>query len=245
MKKFNRVLIKISGGALTAEDKGIFDKSRLDKIADNIIMAQKQSIEVSILIGGGNIFRGRTSKEWDIERAEADNIGMLATIVNSLILKAVLNSKTSSDVRVMTSIPMNSIAEPYIRLKAIKYLEKKSIVILGGGTGQPFVTTDYPSVQRALELRCDAVFMAKEGIDGVYTEDPIKSSNAKRYKTLNCNDAINLGLKVADQSAFVLAKDYNIPLYIFDFNEENSIVDICNGKSIGTNVGVDCKSTLY
>lgn len=245
MRKFNRVLIKVSGGALSSTTSQIYEKESLECITDNIINASKEGIEIAIVVGGGNIFRGRTAEEWKIERAEADNIGMLATIMNSMILKAVLNSKTNTDVRSMTSIPMNVIAEQYIRMKAIKYLEEKSILILGGGTGQPFVTTDYASIQRALEIKADVVLMAKCGVNGVYDDDPKHNQNAKRFKTINTSDAIHKNLRVADQSAFVLAKDFNIPLYIFDFNEENSIASICNGKNVGTFISTECKTEFY
>ena len=245
MRKFNRVLIKVSGGALTSDNTQIFEKESLERITDNIIDASKAGIEIAIVVGGGNIFRGRTADEWKIERAEADNIGMLATIMNAMILKAVLNSKTETDVRPMTSIPMNVIAEPYIRMKAIKYLESKSILILGGGTGQPFVTTDYASVQRALEVNADVVLMAKCGVNGVYNDDPRTNPLAKRFKTIKTSDAIHKNLQVADQSAFVLAKDFNIPLYIFDFNEKNSIASICNGGNVGTFISNSCHTEVY
>lgn len=245
MHKFNRVLIKVSGGALTSDSTKIFEKKSLEGITDNIINAINEGIEVAIVVGGGNIFRGRTADEWKIERAEADNIGMLATIMNSMILKAVISSKTDTDVRSMISIPMNVIAEQYIRMKAIKYLEEKSILILGGGTGQPFVTTDYASVQRALEIKADVVLMAKCGVNGVYDDDPKHNLQARRFKTINTMEAIHKNLQVVDQSAFVLAKDFNIPLYIFDFNEENSIASICNGTNIGTFISTDCKTEFY
>lgn len=245
MRKFNRVLIKVSGGALTSDSTQIFEKKSLERITDNIIEASKNGIEIAIVVGGGNIFRGRTADEWRIERAEADNIGMLATIMNSMILKAVLNSKTDTDVRTMTSIPMNVIAEQYIRMKAIKYLEEKSILILGGGTGQPFVTTDYASVQRALEIQADVVLMAKCGVNGVYEDNPKLNPHARRFKKINTMDAIYKNLQVADQSAFVLSKDFNIPLYIFDFNEENSIASICNGRNVGTFISTECKTEFY
>lgn len=194
---------------------------------------------------GGNIFRGKTADDWKIERAEADNIGMMATIINSLILRGALVSKGAHDLRVMTSIPIDTVAEPYIRLRAVHHLDKGKIVVFGGGTGQPFVTTDYASLQKAIEIRADVVLMAKQGTDGVYTDNPNENSNAKRYKSLSCDEAIKKNLKVVDQSAFVLAKDYNMPMYVFDFNKENSILDICSGKNIGTYVGNDCEIEMY
>lgn len=196
-------------------------------------------------MGGGNIFRGKTAADWNIERAEADNIGMMATVINSLILRGALVSKGANDLRVMTPIPMNTVAEPYIRLRALRHLEKGKIIVLGGGTGQPFVTTDYASLQKAIEVRADVVLMAKQGTDGVYTDNPNENPNAKRYKTLTYDEAISKELKVVDGSAFILAKEYKMPMYIFDFNRENSILDICEGKNIGTYVGDDCGIEMY
>lgn len=242
--KYKRILLKVSGGALSGSNE-CFNKDGLEKITDEIIKVSNAGIEVSVLVGGGNIFRGKTADDWKIERAEADNIGMMATIINSLILRGALVSKGADNLRVMTAIPMDTIAEPYIRLRAVHHLDEGKIVVFGGGIGQPFVTTDYASLQRAIEIKADVVLMAKQGTDGVYTDNPNTNPNAKRYKTLSCEDAINKNLKVADQSAFILAKDYNMPMYIFDFNQENSILDVCSGKNIGTYVGNDCESELY
>lgn len=243
--KYKRILLKLSGGALGGNNNENFCREKLEEITDQIIKAKEKGIEIAILVGGGNIFRGRTAEEWNIERVEADNIGMLATIINSLMLRGALKSKTDTDVRVMTSIPVQSVAEPYIRLKAIKSLDKGRIVIFGGGLGQPFVTTDYPSVQRAIEIHADIVLMAKSGANGVYTADPRKDKTAKRYKTISYDDVIDNNLQVADQSSFVLARDYNVPLYVFDFDEKDAITRVCNGETIGTYIGGDCKTELY
>ena len=194
---------------------------------------------------GGNIFRGKTADDWNIERAEADNIGMMATVINSLILRGALVSKGAHDLRVMTPIPMDTIAEPYIRLRALRHLEKGKIIVLGGGNGEPFVTTDYASLQRAIEIRADVVLMAKQGTDGVYTDNPNENPDCKRYKSLTYDEAISKDLKVVDGSAFILAKEYKMPMYIFDFNQKNSILDICEGKNIGTYVGNDCEIEMY
>ena len=243
--KYKRILLKVSGGALSGKGDFGFDKDALDRITDEIIKASEGGVEVAILIGGGNIFRGRTAEDWNIERAEADNIGMMATIINSLILRGALVSKGAHDLRVMTAIPMDTIAEPYIRLRAVHHLDKGKIVVFGGGIGQPYITTDYASLQRALEIRADVVLMAKQGTDGVYTDNPNTNPNAKRYKTLSYDEAIEKNLKVVDQSAYILAKDFDMPMYIFDFNQKDSILDICKGKSIGTYLGTDCKTEMY
>lgn len=243
--RYKRILLKLSGGALSAKNETGFDKNAIDHITEEILKASQKGVEVAVLVGGGNIFRGRTAEDWKIERAEADNVGMLATIINSLILRGALTSKTDKDIRVMTSISMPTVAEPYIRLKAIKHLNNGAIVIFGGGLGQPFITTDYPSVQRAIEIRADVVLMAKEGTDGVYTDNPNKNPDAKRYKTLRSEDAIKNNLQVADQSAFILANEYNMPMYVFDFNEKDTITRICQGEDIGTFVSNDCQTQLY
>lgn len=245
MMKYKRILLKVSGGALGGSNGENFDKEKLNFITDEIIKARETGVEIAILVGGGNIFRGRTAEDWKIERVEADNIGMMATIINSLMLRGALSSKTDEDIRVMTSVAVPSVAEPFIRLKAVKHLDKGRIVIFGGGLGQPFVTTDYPSVQRAIEIRSDIVLMAKSGTNGVYTADPRKDTSAKRYKTLCFKDVIEKNLQVADQSAFVLASDYNMPLYVFDFNEKDAIAKICNGESVGTYIGNDITTEFY
>lgn len=243
--KYKRILLKLSGGALSGKNNENFDKDKLNAITDEIIKAKEKNIEIAILVGGGNIFRGRTADEWKIERVEADNIGMMATIINSLMLRGSLSSKTKDDIRVMTSVSVPSVAEPYIRLKAKKHLDKGRIIIFGGGLGQPFVTTDYPAVQRAIEINADIVLMAKSGVSGVYTADPRKDSSAEKFKNINYNDVISKNLQVADQSAFVLARDYNMPLYVFDFDEADAITKICNGESIGTYIGNNVETELY
>ena len=243
--KYKRILLKLSGGALSGKNNENFDKEKLEAITNQIIDAKSKGIEIAILVGGGNIFRGRTAEEWNIERVEADNIGMMATIINSLMLRGALSSKINEDIRVMTSISVPSVAEPYIRLKAKKHLDKGRIIIFGGGLGQPFVTTDYPAVQRAIEIDADIVLMAKSGTNGVYTEDPRKNPDAKRYKYIDYDDVISNNLQVADQSAFVLARDYKMPLYVFDFDEKDAISKICNGELIGTYIGKDQKTELY
>lgn len=189
---------------------------------------------MSIVIGGGNIFRGNLAEVWGIERAEADNIGTLATVINSLMLRGVLKSKTDTEIRVMSAMPINTVAEPYIRLRAIHHLQKNYIVIFAGGNGQPYVTTDYPSVQRAVETNSMAILVAKQGVDGVYDSDPKHNPAARRYQSLTYNDVIHNNLKVMDQSAFILARDYDLPIHVFDFNQAGSMQAICTGNHIGT-----------
>ncbi|MDP5277176.1 UMP kinase [Chengkuizengella axinellae] len=236
MIMYRRVLIKLSGGALADQSGNGFDSEQLEHIANEILSIVNDDVEVSIVVGGGNIFRGNLASDWGIDRVEADNIGTLGTIINSLMLRGVLKSKTKKDVRVMTSIPVAALAEPYIRLRAIHHLEKGYIVIFGGGNGQPFVTTDYPSVQRAIETNCDAILVAKQGVDGVFTCDPKLNKDAKMYRNLNYNDVVTNNIKVMDQSALLLARDHKLPVHIFNFDDTNAMKKICEGQHIGTSI---------
>jgi len=232
--RYKRVLIKLSGGAVAGENEFGFDPRQLDHIANEIMTVVSLGVEVCVVIGGGNIFRGNMGESWGIEKAEADNIGTLATVINSLMLRGVLKAKTDTEVRVMTAIPIASVAEPFIRLRAIQHLKKGYIVIFAGGNGQPFVTTDYPSVQRAIEVNCEAILVAKHGVDGVFNQDPKHHKDAQQYKSLHYNDVIQKDLKVMDQSAFILARDYHIPIHVFNFDKPDSMKEICEGKNIGT-----------
>ncbi|MCM2531373.1 UMP kinase [Neobacillus pocheonensis] len=234
MNKYKRILIKLSGGALADQEGNSFGVDSLEHITDEIISLTDLGIEVSIVIGGGNIFRGNLAEQWGIDRVEADNIGTLGTIINSLMLRGVLKAKLDKEVRVMTSVPAPTVAEPYIRLRAIHHLEKGYIVIFGGGNGQPFVTTDYPSVQRAIEVNCDALFVAKQGVDGVFTSDPRMNRNVKMYKNLHYNDVVQNNIKVMDQSALLLARDYELPVHVFNFNQVGAMKAICSGEQLGT-----------
>jgi uridylate kinase len=242
--RYKRVLIKLSGAAVAGKGDFGFDPEALEHISREVLSVVNLGVEVAIVIGGGNIFRGNVADTWGIERAEADNIGVMGTVINSLMLRGVLNARSDKECRVMTSVPMNAIAEPYIRLRAIHHLEKGYIVILAGGTGQPYVTTDYPAVQRALELRCDAILMAKHGVNGVYNADPKKDPNARRYTTISYDDILKNNLKVMDQSAFILARDYHLPIHLFDFDRAGSMKQICLGENIGTYVSPTTKTEL-
>ncbi|MGE5375607.1 MAG: UMP kinase [Bacteroidota bacterium] len=232
--RYQRVLVKLSGGAIAGDKDWGFSPSALNHIADEVLALHHQGVQVSVVVGGGNIFRGELGEEWGIERAEADNIGMIATVTNSLMLRGVLKSRGDVDVRVMTAIPIDTVAEPFIRLRAIRHLEQGYIVILAAGTGNPYVTTDYPSVQRALELRAEAILAAKNGVDGVYTADPRRDPGARRYKQINYDTVILKNLRALDQSAVLLARDHGLPVHVFDFDTPGSMCLICNGKDVGT-----------
>ena len=232
--RYNRILVKLSGGAIAGDKEWGFDPNALNHIAGEVLGLHQSGVQVSVVIGGGNIFRGELGEEWGIERAEADNIGMIATISNSLMLRGVLESRGKSKVRVMSAIQMNSVAEPFIRLRAIRHLEHGYIVVLAGGTGNPYVTTDYPSAQRALELRAEALLAAKHGTDGIYTADPNENRAARRYRVINYDTVIQKNLRALDQSAVLLARDHNLPIHVFDFNKAGAMRRICEGEEEGT-----------
>lgn len=242
--KYNRVLIKLSGGAFSGAAETGIDRSAVDALVDEILHLSNAGVQVAIMVGGGNIFRGRLADDWGIERAEADNIGMMSTVVNSLILRGALNARGSHEVRVMSAIPMAAVAEPYIRLRAIRHLEKDYIVVFAAGIGQPFVTTDYPSVQRAIEVRADAILVAKQGVGGVLTADPKKDPTARLYTSLSFDDVVTKGLSVMDPSAFILAREHKLPIHVFDAGRKDAMIDILQGKPVGTYVGPDAVTTL-
>lgn len=234
---YQRILMKLSGGAVAGEHAWGFDPNAFNHIADEILRTHDEGIQISIMVGGGNIYRGELADMWGIERAEADNIGMMATVINSLLLRGVLQARGGVEVRVMTAIPINSVAEPYIRLRAIHHLEQGSIVVLAAGTGNPYVTTDYPAVQRALELRAEALLAAKNGTDGVYTGDPRRDPDARRYRAIAYNRVIADNLQVMDQSAVLLARDHNLPIHVFDFDTPGAMLKLCQGGEVGTRIG--------
>lgn len=244
MARYRRIMMKLSGGAMAGDGASIFDQASIEHIVDQILSATELGSEVVIMVGGGNIFRGNVAQTWNIERAEADNMGMLGTVINGVMLRAAINARVDTDVRVMSAIQINSIAEPYIRLRASRHLDKKSIVILVGGIGQPYVTTDYPAVQRALELRCDAILAAKHGVDGIYTADPKREPNAKRYASLTYDDVIAQDLRVMDQSAMLLARDHSLPIHLFNFDQRGRVASILKGEDVGTMVSRDSVLTL-
>ena len=232
--RYDRVVLKLSGEALAGADGWGVQPAALGALADEVLSVYDLQVQVAVVVGGGNYFRGRMAEDWGIGRAEADNIGMLGTVMNALMMRGALTARTSADVRVMTAIPMQSVAEPYIRLRAISHLGKGSIVILAGGIGQPYVTTDYPSVQRALELDADALLVAKRGVDGIYDADPKTSPDARRYDRLTYAEAIDRDIKVMDTSAFVLAGAQGLTMHVFDIGRPGSMRSICTGEDVGT-----------
>jgi uridylate kinase len=231
---YQRIVIKLSGQAIAGGAGFGFDSASLTHLATEVLAARAAGVQVAVVVGGGNVFRGNRAEEWGIDRVEADNIGMLGTVINAVLLRGRLAALGATDVRLMTAIPINNLAEPYIRLRALRHLEKGSVVILACGNGQPFTTTDYPAVQRAIELGADALLVAKNGTDGVYDADPNRVPTAERFDRLSYADVIARGLNVMDQSAFILARDHRLPLHVFDIDARAAATAICKGEPIGT-----------
>lgn len=228
--RYKRILLKLSGEALSGEQKAGIDADMLGRISEKISEAFKQGIEISIVVGGGNFWRGRTGKGMD--RTTADHMGMLATVINSLALQDALESR-GVPTRVQTAIEMRQIAEPYIRRKAIRHLEKGRIVIFACGTGNPYFSTDTTAALRAAEIDAEVILMAKT-VDGVYDCDPAKNPDAVKYESLTYIDAISKRLGVMDSTAMSLCMDNNIPVIVFGLNDPENVIKVINGEEIGT-----------
>ncbi len=236
MLRYHRVVVKLSGEALAGAAGSGADPASLAKVADEVLAVRELNVQIAVVLGGGNFFRGRMAAGWGISRAEADNIGILGTVMNALMLRGALTARTDIDIRVMTAIPIETVAEPFIRLRAIRHLERGSIVLLAGGIGQPYVTTDYPAVQRALEVEADALLVAKRGVDGVYDTDPRLNPSAVRFERLTYDEALAMGVRVMDTSAFVLANEQSLTMHVFDVAAAGAMRQICEGADIGTRI---------
>ena len=234
--RYRRVVLKLSGEALAGPAGSGADPASLAHVAREILSVHDLGVQIAVVVGGGNYFRGRMADGWGISRAEADNIGMLGTVMNALMLRGVLTASGASDVRVMTAMPMESVAEPFIRLRAIRHLDRGLIVMLAGGIGQPYVTTDYTAVQRALELDADALLVAKHGVDGVYDSDPRVNPAATRYTHLTYDEALAARVRVMDTSAFVLASEQGLTMHVFDVAAVGVMRRICEGDDLGTRI---------
>jgi len=230
---FTRVVVKASGQAFAGTSGSGIDASAVARIADEVIEAAEVA-QIAVVVGGGNVLRGSSSDAWQIERVDADNVGMLGTAINALLLRAAITSRCERDVRVMSALPMPSVAEPYVRLRAVRHLEKGRIVVMACGIGQPFVTTDYPSVQRAIELGADALLAAKNGVDGVYAADPMVEPDAVRFERLTFDEVIKRELNVMDMSAFLLARDHGLPTSVFDIGAGGAMARVLRGEQVGT-----------
>jgi uridylate kinase len=238
LPRYRRVVVKLSGEALAGAAGTGADPASLARVADEVLSVHELGVQVAVVVGGGNYFRGRMADGWGISRAEADNIGMLGTVMNALMLRGALTARTDADIRAMTAVPIHSVAEPFIRLRAVHHLERGMIVVLAGGIGQPYVTTDYPAVQRALELDADALLVAKHGVDGVYDADPKYHPDAKRYTSLTYDEALAAGVRIMDTSAFVLANEQSLTMHVFDVGAVGVMRGICEGLELGTKISV-------
>lgn len=231
---YQRILLKLSGEALMGDQVSGIDPKIVNKIAQEIKSVHELGVQVAAVVGGGNIFRGvQSSAALGMDRAAADYVGMLATVMNGLVLQGVLES-IGVNTRVQTAIGMQAIAEPYIRRRAIRHLEKGRVVIFAGGTGNPFFTTDTTAALRAAEIDASVLLMAKHGVDGVYDSDPKKNSGAKKYIHLMYNEVLSKELKVIDTAAVALAQESSIPIIVFDFSAKGVIKQIVQGEGVGT-----------
>mgnify|MGYP001304101320 FL=1 len=231
--RYRRIVLKLSGEALSG-DKGYgIDPKIIKSIANQVKEVAELGVEVAIVVGGGNIWRGKVGSEMGMDRATADYMGMLATVMNSLALQDGLET-IGVQSRVQTSIEMRQVAEPYIRRKAIRHLEKKRVVIFAAGTGNPYFSTDTTAALRAAEIEAEVILMAKNNVDGVYTADPMVNKDAKKYESLSYMEMLNEGLGVMDSTASSLCMDNDIPLIVFSITEEGNIKKVVEGNTIGT-----------
>lgn len=228
-----RVILKLSGEALSTTNGSVISAEKVSEIAQEIKLLTTNDIELGIVIGAGNIWRGRDVSEFKMERASADYMGMLATVLNCLALQSALKA-INVDAVVMTSLSMPSLAEPYVRAKALKHLEKKRVVIFGGGTGSPFFSTDTCAALRAGEINADTILMAKNGVDGVYSDDPRVNSTATRYSTLTYDEIIKNNLHVMDLTAATLCKENDLKIIVFDMSVKGNITKVIKEPTIGT-----------
>lgn len=231
--KYNRIILKISGEALAGEKGTGIDPTVIKKLAHEIKLVHDMGVQVGVVCGGGNMWRGETGAKLGMERAQADYMGMLATIMNGLALQDGLET-AGVQTRLQTSISMRQVAEPYIRRVAISHMEKNRVVIFGGGTGNPYFSTDTTAALRAAEINADVILMAKNGIDGVYTADPNLDPSAKKFAELTQLDMIAKGLQVMDRTASSLSMDTHIPLIVFNVNTPGNIKRVVEGENIGT-----------
>lgn len=234
-QSYKRVLLKLSGESLAGDQGYGIDPGTISAIAAEIKEVVDDGVELALVIGGGNIFRGLAASSKGMDRASADYMGMLATVINSLALQDALENE-GMVTRVMSAIEMKEVAEPYIRRRAIRHLEKGRVVIFAAGTGNPYFSTDTTAALRSAEIEAEVILMAKK-VDGVYDSDPIQNPQAVKYNTLDYIDVINMGLRVMDSTAASLCMDNNIPIIVFDLTKRGNILKVIMGDDIGTYVG--------
>jgi uridylate kinase len=233
--KYKRILLKLSGEALMGDKQFGIDNNRLDEYAAEIKKLYKE-VEIAIVIGGGNIFRGVQAERGGMDRTQGDYMGMLATMINSMALQASLE-KVGMYTRLVSAIEMKEIAEPFIKRRAVRHLEKNRVVIFGAGTGNPYFTTDSAAALRAIEMQADVILKGTR-VDGIYTADPEKDPSATKYDTLTFDEAYNKGLNIMDMTAFTLCKENDVPIIVFDMNTKGNLEKVVRGEKIGTLVTV-------
>jgi uridylate kinase len=231
---YKRVLLKLSGEALMGSRQYGIDPLRLSEYANDIKKALAEGIQIAIVIGGGNIFRGVAAASNGMDRVQGDHMGMLATVINGLALQSALENE-GVPTRLQSAIKINEVAEPFIRRKAMRHLEKGRVVIFGGGTGNPYFTTDSAAVLRAIEIEADVILKGTR-VDGIYTADPEKDASASKYSSISFDDVLKKGLKVMDTTAFTLSQENELPIIVFDMNKKGNLIKILSGEQIGTTV---------
>ncbi len=234
--KYKRILLKLSGEALMGDRQYGIDPKRLAEYADEIKEIHEQGVEIAIVIGGGNIFRGVAGASNGMDRVQGDYMGMLATVINGMALQGALEDKGMLT-RLQTALKIEAIAEPYIKRRAVRHLEKGRIVIFGAGTGNPYFTTDTAAVLRGVEVNADVILKGTR-VDGVYDCDPEKNANAIKYDSITFEDVLKKGLNVMDTTAFTLSQENELPIVVFDMNTKGNLLKICNGDTIGTVVKI-------
>ncbi len=230
--QYKRILLKLSGEALMGERSHGIDPVRITEYAKEIKAAVEKGVEIAIVIGGGNIFRGVAGASNGIDRVQGDYMGMLATVINGLALQSAIEGE-GIDTRLQTAIKMEQVAEPYIKRKAVRHLEKGRVVIFSGGTGNPFFTTDTAAVLRAAEINADVILKGTR-VDGIYSADPEKDKSAVKYDIITYKEAMNKGLKIMDMTAFALSEDNRLPIIVFDMNTSGNLMKLLSGEKIGT-----------
>ena len=230
--KYNRILLKLSGEALMGNQKFGIDPERLEQYTNEIKKVKKSGVELAIVIGGGNIFRGIQAEQSGMDRVQGDYMGMLATVINAMALQSALEG-AGVYTRLMSGIKIDQVCEQFIRRRAVRHLEKGRIVIFGAGTGNPYFTTDSAASLRAVEIEADVVLKGTR-VDGIYSEDPEKNPNANRFSDITYNDVIKKGLNVMDMTAFTLCKENDLPIIVFDMNRPGNLLKIIEGENIGT-----------
>ena len=231
---YKRILLKLSGEALMGSRQYGIDPQRLSEYANEIKETVAQGIQVAIVIGGGNIFRGVAGASNGMDRVQGDHMGMLATVINGLALQGALENNGVAT-RLQSAIKINEVAEPFIRRRALRHLEKSRVVIFGGGTGNPYFTTDSAAVLRAIEIEADVILKGTR-VDGIYSSDPEKDASASKYNDISFDDVLKKGLKVMDTTAFTLSQENELPIIVFDMNQKGNLKKIISGEPIGTTV---------